>query len=116
MDVGRDDAEHQMRRRPISAQIDHVDVEHRADQRRIGVKAPFPHTAAEDDGIPVAVAWGERAPSEIREAEDLEEIRRHPQTMQSLAGRRTGQIDGSRSIASNRLERGGANLPVGQVQ
>src|SRR5215510_10150683 len=39
MHVGRDDAEHHVRRRPLSAQIVDVDVERRADQRRIRAKA-----------------------------------------------------------------------------
>src|SRR5262249_23656999 len=39
MNLGRDDAEHQVRRRTLSAQIVDVDVEHRADQSRICAKA-----------------------------------------------------------------------------
>src|SRR5262249_12435155 len=87
----------------------------RADQRRIRAKAAFPHTAAEDDGIRSAIAWGERAPSKIREAEYLEEIRRHPQPTESLARRPPGQIDASPSIAGNRFERRGTRLPVAQI-
>src|SRR5262249_59932908 len=113
MHLGRDDAEHQVRRRTLSAQIVDVDIEHRADQRRICAKAVFPHTAAEDDRTRPAIARGERAPSEIREAEYLEEISRHPQTTESFAGRAAGQIDGSRSIASHRLEPRGTPPPLG---
>src|SRR5439155_27111571 len=60
--------------------------------------------------------WGERTPSEIREAEYLEKLTRHPHTTESLAGPPSGQIDSSHSIASHRLERRGARLPLGQVQ